>query len=210
MPQLEILGRSTSINVRKVLWTCAELDLPYTHVEWGAGDLSLRDPAYLALNPNALVPVIRDGDFVLWESNTICRYLVAKAGRTDLLPADPVGRAQVEKWMDWQNTELNNAWRYAFMGLVRKHAAYADAAQIASSVRAWNRQMTLLDEALRAGGDYLAAPHLTLADVVVGLAMHRWFMTPIDDRPALPAVAAYYDRLNQRPGYRAHGRNGVP
>lgn len=210
MPQLEILGRSTSINVRKVLWTCAELDLPYTHVEWGAGDLSLRDPAYLALNPNALVPVIRDGDFVLWESNTICRYLAAKAGRTDLLPADPAARAQVEKWMDWQNTELNNAWRYAFMGLVRKHAAYTDAAQIESSVQAWNRQMTLLDEALRTGGDYLAAPHLTLADVVVGLAMHRWFMTPIDDRPALPAVAAYYDRLNERPGYRAHGRNGVP
>ncbi len=210
MPQLEILGRSTSINVRKVLWTCAELDLPYTHVEWGAGDLSLRDPAYLALNPNALVPVIRDGDFALWESNTICRYLAAKAGRTDLLPADPAARAQVEKWMDWQNTELNNAWRYAFMGLVRKHAAYTDAAQIESSVQAWNRQMTLLDEALRTGGDYLAAPHLTLADVVVGLAMHRWFMTPIDDRPALPAVAAYYDRLNERPGYRAHGRNGVP
>jgi glutathione S-transferase len=210
MPQLEILGRSTSINVRKVLWTCAELDLPYAHVEWGAGDLSLRDPAYLALNPNALVPVIRDGDFALWESNTICRYLAAKAGRTDLLPADPAARAQVEKWMDWQNTELNNAWRYAFMGLVRKHAAYTDAAQIESSVQAWNRQMTLLDEALRTGGDYLAAPHLTLADVVVGLAMHRWFMTPIDDRPALPAVAAYYDRLNERPGYRAHGRNGVP
>ena len=91
---LEVLGRSTSINVRKVLWTCAELGLPYQHTEWGAGELSLRDPAFLALNPNALVPVVRDGDFVLRESNTICRYLAAKAGRTDLLPAEPAARAR--------------------------------------------------------------------------------------------------------------------
>jgi glutathione S-transferase len=207
---LEVLGRSSSINVRKVLWTCAELALPYSHAEWGAGELSLRDPAFLALNPNALVPVIRDGDFVLWESNTICRYLAAKAGRTDLLPAAPAARAQVEQWMDWQATELNNAWRHAFMGLVRRHPAFADAAQIAASVQAWNRQMALLDDALCAGSAYLAADHLTLADVAVGLATHRWFMTPIDDRPALPAVSAYYERLSERPGFRAHGRNGVP
>ena len=210
MTTLQILGRASSINVRKVLWTCAELDLPYTQVAWGAGELSLQDPAFLALNPNGLVPVIRDGDFVLWESNTICRYLCAKAGRTDLLPAEPRARAQVEKWMDWQATELNNAWRYAFMGLVRKHAAYTDAAQIAASASAWNRQMTLLDHALRSSGDYLAGPHLTLADVAVGMATHRWFMTPLDQRPALPAVQAYYERLAQRPGYRAHGRNGLP
>ncbi len=207
---LQILGRSSSLNVRKVLWTCAELDLPYRQVEWGTGDLSLQDPAFVALNPNGLVPVIRDGDFVLWESNTICRYLAAKAGRHDLLPTEPAARAQVEKWMDWQATELNNAWRHAFMGLVRKHPAYADPAQIETSVQAWNRQMTLLDNALRAGGDCLAGAQLTLADVAVGLAVHRWFMTPIADRPALPAVQAYYDRLDRRPGFRAHGRNGVP
>jgi glutathione S-transferase len=210
MSQLEVLGRASSINVRKVLWTCAELALPYAHVEWGAGELSLRDPAFLALNPNALVPVIRDGDFVLWESNTICRYLADKAGRTDLLPAQPAARARVEQWMDWQATELNNAWRYAFMGLVRKSPAFADAAQIEASVQAWNRQMALLDDTLRVGGDFLAADHLTLADVVVGLATHRWFMTPIVGRPALAAVQAYYDRLDTRPGFRAHGRNGVP
>ena len=209
-PMLEILGRSGSLNVRKVLWTCAEIGLPYTHAEWGSGELSLQDPAFLALNPNALVPVIRDGDFVLWESNTICRYLAAKAGRTDLLPAQPRARAQVEKWMDWQATELNNAWRYAFMGLVRKHPAFADATQIAASAKAWNRQMTLLDDALCASGDYLAGPQLTLADVVVGVATHRWFMTPLAERPALSAVQAYYDRLDARPGFRAHGRNGVP
>ena len=206
---LEILGRSTSINVRKVLWTCAELGLPYRHSEWGTGELSLRAPAFLALNPNALVPVIRDGDFVLWESNTICRYLAARAGRTDLLPAQPAGRARVEQWMDWQATELNTAWRAAFMGRVRKSPAFADPDLIDASVQAWNRHMTLLDELLRGTGAFVTGSGFTLADVVLGLATHRWFMTPME-RPDLPAVTAYYDRLDTRPGFRAHGRNGIP
>jgi glutathione S-transferase len=206
---LELLGRSTSINVRKVLWTCAELDLPCQHAEWGAGTLTLRDPAFLALNPNGLVPVIRDGDFVLWESNTICRYLAAKAVRTDLLPAEPAARARVEQWMDWQATELNTAWRYAFMGLVRKNPAFVDPALIDASLQSWNRHMALLDAALRGSGAFVSGDGFTLADVVLGLATHRWFMTPMA-RPDLPAVQAYYDRLNERPGYRAHGRNGVP
>ena len=206
---LEILGRSTSINVRKVLWTCAELGLPYRQVEWGAGELSLRDPTFLALNPNALVPVVRDGDFVLWESNTICRYLAARAGRTDLLPAEPAARARVEQWMDWQATELNTAWRHAFMGLVRKSPAFADPALIETSVSAWNRHMALLDGVLRGTDAFVTGSGFTLADVALGLATHRWFMTPMA-RPELPAVQAYYDRLNERAGYRAHGRNGTP
>jgi len=206
---LEILGRSTSINVRKVLWTCAELGLPCQHTEWGAGELSLRDPAFLALNPNALVPVMRDGELVLWESNTICRYLAAKAGRADLLPDEPAARARVEQWMDWQATELNTAWRHAFMGLVRKSPAFADPALIDASVQAWNRHMTLLDEVLHRTGAFVTGAGFTLADVVLGLATHRWYMTPMA-KPDLQAVAAYYDRLDTRPGFRAHGRNGVP
>jgi glutathione S-transferase len=207
---LEILGRANSINVRKVLWTCAELGLPYSHTEWGAGTLSLQDPDFLVLNPNALVPVIRHGDFVLWESNTICRYLAAYAGRSDLLPSSPQARAEVEKWMDWQASELNNAWRTAFMGLVRRHPDFADPTRINASVQAWNRQMALLDDALRIGGGYLAGGSFTLADVVAGLSTHRWFMTPIPERPALSQVQAYYDSLTERPGFRLYGRNGVP
>lgn len=206
---LDILGRPTSINVRKVLWTCAELDLPYQHVPWGSGDLSLRDPAFLALNPNGLVPVIRHGDLVLWQSNTICRYLAGEAGRHDLLPVGGAARALVEQWMDWQATELNNAWRYAFMGLVRRHPAFADRAQIADSVDAWNRAMKILDQALARSGPFLRGDALTLADVGVGLATHRWYSTPMD-RPELPAVAAYYERLSERPAFRLHGRNGTP
>ena len=207
---LQVLGRASSINVRKVLWTCVELARPYELVEWGIDARPLQDPAFLALNPNALVPVIRDGDVVLWESNTICRYLAAQAGRTDLLPTEPAARAQVEKWMDWQATELNNAWRYAFMGLVRRHPAYADAAQIAASTVAWHRQMSLLDAALQATRAYVNGAAFTLADVVLGLATQRWMLTPLPDRPALAAVQAYYERLSERPGFRAHGRNGLP
>jgi len=206
---LEILGRSGSINVRKVLWTCAELGIAYRHEEWGSGDLSLQDPAFLQLNPNGLVPVLRDGDFVLWESNAICRYLAAQAGRVDLLPDRPAARARVEQWMDWQATELNSAWRYAFMARVRRSPAHADPGAIEASIRSWNRSMTILDAALERSGAFVTGTTFTLADVVLGLSTNRWFMTPIE-RPSLPSVTTYYDRLGQRAGFRAHGRNGVP
>jgi len=206
---LQVLGRPNSINVRKVLWLCAEIDLPCQHTPWGLPELPLKSPEFLALNPNALVPVIRDGEFVLWESNTICRYLATKHERFDLLPAEPRARAQVEQWMDWMATELNGAWRYAFMALVRKSPDYTDARAIDTSVAGWNRHMALLDAQLRRAGGYAAGATFTLADIVLGLATHRWFMTPLP-RPALSAVEAYYERLSERPGYRAHGRNGVP
>ncbi|TQT37693.1 glutathione S-transferase N-terminal domain-containing protein, partial [Xanthomonas perforans] len=112
---LEIYGKPSSINVRKVLWLCDELGLDYTLHAYGSGFASVQTPEFRALNPNALVPVIRAGELVLWESNTICRYLAARSQRDDLLPAAPAARALVEQWMDWQATELNTAWRYAFM-----------------------------------------------------------------------------------------------
>jgi glutathione S-transferase len=206
---LQILGRSSSINVRKVLWACAEMDLPYQHEPWGAGFRSTQTPQFQALNPNALVPVITDGDFVLWESNAICRYLAMKCGRTDLLPADPRARAVVEQWMDWQATELNYSWRYAFMALVRHSEAHRDPDATTASVRSWNRNMQILEGRLTDTGTYVAGSTFTLADVVIGLATHRWLMTPMS-RPELPAVAAYYARLGERPGFRMHGVNGGP
>jgi glutathione S-transferase len=123
---LLIFGKSTSINVRKVLWTCAELGLPYQLQQYGGSHLPTNTPEFLAMNPNGLVPVIVDDGQALWESNTICRYLAGKHGRPDLLPAEPLARAQVEKWMDWQATELNGAWRYAYMALVRQSPAHTD------------------------------------------------------------------------------------
>jgi glutathione S-transferase len=206
---LQILGKSPSINVRKVLWLCAELGLAYEHEEWGIGFKPTQTPEFLALNPNAMVPVIRDGDFVLWESNTICRYLAAREKRTDLLPTEPQARARVEQWMDWQTSDLNNAWRYAFMSLVRQSPHHADATLTAASVAEWNRLMGVLDAQLSKTGAFATGPTFTLADIVLGLSTHRWFSVPME-RPELPAVAGYYERLSERPGFRLHGRNGLP
>ena len=206
---LKILGRSSSINVRKVLWLCAELDLAFEQEPWGTGFRDPHEPGFLTLNPNALVPVLVDGDLVLWESNTICRYLAASRLRTDLLPADPAGRAKVEQWMDWQVAALNRAWGYAFMALVRQSPSHRDSAAIDASVDGWNRHMEILDVQLERTGAFAAGASFTLADIVLGLSTHRWFATPID-RPSLPAVEAYYERLNGRPGFRLHGRNEFP
>ena len=200
---LQVLGRSSSINVRKVLWTCDELGLPFAREDWGMGFASTQAPEFLALNPNALVPVIKDGGFVLWESNTICRYLAAREGRTDLLPGEPQARALVEQWIDWQAGQLNNAWRYAFLALSRKSPAHTDAAAINASVHDWNRQMRLFEAQLVKTGAYAVGPSFTLADICLGLAVHRWLKTPIT-RPDLPAVAAYVERLRQRPAYGVH------
>jgi len=198
---LKVLGRVSSINVRKVLWTCAELDLHFEHID--------SDPALLARNPNRQVPVIRDGEFVLWESNAICRYLAGKQPRNALLPDDGTARALVEQWMDWQATELNTAWRYAFNGLVRKSAAHSDPAAIAASIDSWNRHMRILDEHFAHGGQFITGEFFTLADVVIGLSTHRWLLSPIE-RPPLDAVHGYYQRLSVRPAFRAHIDPHVP
>ncbi|WP_440490948.1 glutathione S-transferase family protein [Serratia nevei] len=206
---LRVLGKASSINVRKVLWTCQELGLPLAREDWGSGFRSTQEPAFLALNPNGLVPVLIDGERVLWESNTICRYLVGREGRRDLLPQEPGARAAVEMWMDWQATDLNGAWRYVFMSRVRGHADYQDAASLAAAEREWNRLMGLLDRHLAQHGPYAAGAAFTLADVVLGLSLNRWLMTPFE-RPDYAALAAYQLCLLQRPGYVQHGANGLP
>ncbi|HWH81119.1 MAG TPA: glutathione S-transferase N-terminal domain-containing protein [Burkholderiaceae bacterium] len=199
---LDVLGRTTSINVRKVLWTCAEIGIDIKHVEWGLDGLPLTSPEFLALNPNALVPVVIDDGFMLRESNTICRYLAAKHRRLDLLPEAAAARARVEQWMDWQATELNNAYRYAFLALVRRSTQHADAAAVEASARSWNEHMATLDAELQDGRPFVTGADFTLADIVLGLSTHRWVSTPIE-RPALPAVARYYDALRSRPAFQA-------
>jgi glutathione S-transferase len=205
---LKILGKSSSINVRKVLWACDEIGIPYDREDWGAGFRSTRAPEFLALNPNGLVPVMIDEGQVLRESNTIVRYLATKHGRTDLLPASAVERAKVEMWMDWQATEFNNAWRYAFLALARKNPAFTDAAQIAASIQSWTEHIAILDAQLADTGAFVAGAHFTAADIPIGLSVHRWFATPFA-RPAFGAVTDYYDRLSQRPAFMTHGRGGV-
>lgn len=201
---LRILGRASSINVRKVLWTCAEIGLPFHREDWGAGFRATSDPSFTTLNPNAMVPVVVDGAFALWESNTICRWLAAEQGRTDLLPSAPRERADVERWMDWQLGDLNNAWRPAFLGLVRRSPQHQDAAAIAGSVAEWNRLMAILDAQLDRGGPFVCGPAFTVADIVLGLSAHRWYATPIE-RPPLTRLRAWYERVTARPAFAAQG-----
>jgi glutathione S-transferase len=200
---LRIIGKSTSINVRKVLWLCEEISLKIERQDGTPQDIR-------SLNPNGMVPVLRDGEFTMWESNAICRYLATTRGAADLLPPNAKNRAKVEQWMDWQATELNNSWRYAFMALVRKSPAHENATLITASLANWNRHMQMLDGQLTRTGSYAALSSFTLADIVLGLATHRWFMTPMEQRPTLAAVEAYYERLSLRPPFKLHGRNGIP
>ena len=206
---LKIYGKSTSINVRKVLWTCVELNESFTQEDYGSGFASTLTPEFLAMNPNGMVPVIQDDDATLWESNVICRYLAHRRDRDDLLPSTAASRARVEQWMDWQASELNNSWRYAFMSLVRQHADYHNPTLLAAGVTNWNRHMSILNAQLNRTGAFVTGETFTLADVVLGLSTHRWMAAPIT-HANLPAVVAYYDRLSTRAGFMAHGRNGMP
>ena len=206
---LTILGKSASINVRKVLWTCAEIGLPFDLEEWGAGFRATDVPEFRALNPNAMVPVIRDGDFVLWESNTICRYLANAHQRRDLLPDVPGQRALVEQWMDWQSGELNNAWRYAFMALVRGSPVHQDPGLIEGSIANWNRHMQMLETQLASTGAFVTGRTFTLADIVLALSANRWLSTPMA-RPDCPAIAGWLVRTGAgRPGFDQYCCNGT-
>jgi glutathione S-transferase len=196
---LRILGKASSINVRKVLWACEEIGIAYERSD---------DGPELARNPNGLVPVIVDGDFVLWESNSIIRYLANKWATHALLPRDPRERAEVDRWIDWQATEFNSAWRYAFSAIVRRNPAFDDARQIEASTRQWTAMVAILDGQLACTGAHVAGASFTLADIPIGLSVNRWFLTPLA-RPSLPHVEAYYERLSRRPAFLRHGRNGI-
>jgi glutathione S-transferase len=196
---LRILGKAGSINVRKVLWACEEIGIAYSRAD---------DGPELARNPNGLVPVIVDGGFVLWESNSIIRYLATKWDARSLLPHEPQARAGIDQRIDWQATEFNNAWRYAFSAIVRRDPAFDDARRVGESKSAWTRMVAILDAQLARTGAYVTGPAFTLADIPIGLSVNRWFMTPME-RPPFAAVASYYERLSARPAFLKHGRNGI-
>ena len=206
---IRILGKASSINVRKVLWACAEVGVAFEREDWGTGFQPTDTPEFLALNPNAMVPVVQDGDFTLWESNTIIRYLATRYGAGALYPAEAQARARIDQWIDWQASDLNRSWSYAFTSLVRQSPAHQAPEALAAGLAQWSGFMEILDRQLAATGGYVAGDHFTLADIPVGLSVNRWFETPFE-HPNLPAVRAYYERLSDRPGFILHGRNGTP
>lgn len=199
---LKIWGRKNSSNVQKVLWTCTELAVPFERVDWGGAFGGNRDPAYLAMNPNGLVPTVKDGELILWESNTIMRYLCATRGGAHLHPADPAQRSRVERWMDWQLQSLATPMSALLFGYYRMPVEQRDPAALEASRKRGIELWTMVEGQL-AQGSYLAGAELSLADICLSIWAHRWLSYPIE-RPNLPLVAAWYQRVATRPGFAAH------
>jgi glutathione S-transferase len=199
---MRIWGRRNSINVQKVMWTVGELGLEHERIDAGLEFGRNKEPDYLKMNPNGLVPVLQDGDLTLWESNVIVRYLAARYGEDAFWPKDPARRALSDKWMDWMITTLNPAIFPTFWGLIRTPAAQRDMKAI-EAARVKTADLLKIFEAHMAQRAFVGGDALSIGDVPMGVFVKRWFALPIE-RPNLPNVAAYYDRLKQRPAFVEH------
>ncbi|HEY7942914.1 MAG: glutathione S-transferase family protein [Burkholderiales bacterium] len=199
---LKIYGTKTSSNVQKVLWCCGELDLPFERIDIAQTFGGNRSPAYLALNPNGLMPTVDDAGFILWESNVIVRYLSASHGIGSLCPADLARRADCERWMDWQQTAVAPPMGVLFRALMRKPPEAIDEAQLRTTLQKAGDTWAMLDARL-ADRPFVGGAALTMGDIVLGNAIHRWFKLPVE-RPALPHLGAWYERLCGRPAYQQH------
>jgi glutathione S-transferase len=208
---LRILGRTNSFNVRKVLWLCAELGVPYEREDYGRGFRPCTEPEFLKLNPVAQIPVVIDGDLVMRESNAILRYLAAKHGATQFYPTDLAARFRVEQWMDWVAYDLTHAMRGAFLGGQLREVPWNNEWFVQQGRKDFTHCIGLVEaELAQQGGPYILGQEFTLADIPLGLVVNRWFCVQGFDKPDFPTVAAYYETLSQRPAYRLHGRNGLP
>jgi len=198
-----VWGRATSSNVMKVLWGLGELALPFERIDVGGSFGKTDTPDYRGMNPTGLVPTLQEDDFTLWESNVILRYLCnAHAPGSGLWPQDPRTRANIDRWMDAQQTVLNRPMGVVFWGLVRTPADKRDPAAIAQGVADAAKAYGMI-EPLLAQHAYIGGPDFSLADIPWGVHAHRWFNMDFE-RPALPHLRAWYDRLCERPAYRQH------
>jgi glutathione S-transferase len=198
---ITLWGRESSANVQKARWALGELGLGHEHIPLGGKHGGNRTPEYLAMNPNGLVPTLRDGELTLWESHAIVRYLAATYGAGSLWPEQPKLRALADQWTDWTATTFQPAWLDVFWTLVRTPEAQRDAARIASAVAASEKCFAVMDGQL-ARTPFLAGDQLTYADIVAGVAMYRWSTMPLERRPH-PNVEAWHERLRERPAFRA-------
>ncbi len=202
---LTLWGRTNSPNVQKVLWLLEELALPHRRIDAGLQFGRVNDPDFRALNPNGKIPVLEDGPVVLWETNSILRYLVMQHGAAagaELYPQAPAARASVDRWLDWQLSTLSPAERVMFWGLVRTPPAERDRTAIHASVAASAACWRILEARLAAAGPFVEGPRMTLADIVLGTLVHRWFAVEVEGRPDFPALRRWYEALHASPGFR--------
>jgi glutathione S-transferase len=207
---LRILGRANSFNVRKVLWVCDEIGVPYSREDWGRGFRPTNEDEFLRINPIGLVPAVIDDGVVLRESNTIVRYLASKHRADALYPTDPVRRADVEQWMDWANYETSISLRGAFLGGVLNEPPWNHPWFIEQGRRQITKEVGQLEAHLASAGPYITGDAFTIGDIPIGLVVNRWFCFNNFEKPDYPAVARYYERLSTRPAYMRHVRNGLP
>lgn len=198
---LKIWGRKNSSNVRKVLWCAEELGLAYEAIDAGGAFGLVNEPHYRQLNPNGLVPMIEDDGLVLWESNSIVRYLGARhAPGTPWYPSDPVERARADKWMDWTTSSLATPFRPLFWGLLRTPAEQQDWVAINAAQKTCAQLLSIADQTL-AEQPFLCGDVPGMGDVPLGCFVYAWFEMPME-RPELPHLRAWYQRLQARPAYR--------
>ncbi|MCY6381098.1 glutathione S-transferase family protein [Hoeflea prorocentri] len=200
---LTLLGRRTSSNVQKVAWLLAELDIEHRHIELGGAFGGLDTPEFRMMNPHGKVPVLKDGDLVVWESHAILHYLAAAYGAGRFWSEDPGERSQVDQWVDWAQTVLQPDFLLGvFWGFYRTPEEHRDCDAIDKAVERCASHFKLVDRLLEEK-DWLLAPEPTLADIVIGTHLYRYFELEIQ-RPEILNVRKWYDRLQQRETYRQH------
>jgi len=199
---LKLWGRINSINVQKVLWALAELNVPYERTDAGLQFGVVNEPFYRRMNPNGRVPTIEDDGFVLWESNAIVRYLSAKHGAGTLWPQDLRQRADADRWMDWTTSTVAPALTPVFWGLIRTPPEKRNMASIEAEAEKVGQAFQALEQSLE-GRDHVAGKSFTMGDIPLGAFVHRWYALAVK-RPKLPRVEAYYERLQERAPYKKH------
>ena len=198
---LKIWGRNTSSNVQKVIWALGEMKLPFERIDVGGAFGKTKDPFYLAMNPNSLVPTLEEEDgFILWESNSIVRYLAAKHANRTLEPADLKTRALAQKWMDWQLSVLGPAITPVFWGLIRTPPEKRDANAIAAAKEKTIAAAKIMDAQL-GKTQYLAGGEFSYGDIPVGIMIYR-YMQLIPERPATPGLDRWYSAISSRAAFK--------
>ena len=199
---LEIWGRPYSSNVIPVIWTAAECGVDYKLKLAGGSFGQLDTPQFGEMNPNRLIPTIRDGDFALWESHVIVRYLCGRYAAGTLCPDDIRHRAVADQWMEWCGTLAFPPVIQLFFATVRTDPAKRDPAKIKMHADEASAAMKILDTHL-SDRDYVSGSTFTMADIPLGAVAYRYFNVDVQ-RPSLPNVEAWYQRLCARPAYQKH------